>query len=122
MKNLSIESIKTQIESIESKIESLQNEINNFEIEISEDQFNDFLDDCYPEIEVLGMTYAVSHALKEIDPVAYNCAKSEYESNYDLGDCQEYTDLKEELETLESELESLNEQLDELESSEDDED
>lgn len=122
MSNLNtIESIKTQIESIESKIESLQSDIDNYEVEISEEQFDDFLDDCYPEIEVLGMTYAVSYALKELDPIAYNCAKSEYESNYDLDDCEEYNDLKDELEQLESELESLNDQLNELESELDDE-
>ena len=119
---MNIESIKTQIEVIESKIESLQNEIDNFEYEISESEFNDFLDDCYPEIELMGMTYNPSYALKELDPIAYNCAKSDYESNYDLDDCQEYTDLKEELEALEDELEYLNEQLDDLESLLNDED
>ena len=112
MTNLNtIESIKTQIEVIESKIQSLQSDIDNYEIEISEEQFNDFLDDCYPEIEIMGMTYAVSYALKELDPIAYNCAKSDYESNYDLDDCEEYNDLKDELENLENELESLNDQL-----------
>ena len=45
--------------------------------------------------------------LKGCDPTAYRCAKSDYESDFDLDDCTEYTDMVGELESLESDLRSL---------------
>lgn len=115
MNTLTIEQVKTQIDELESKIVSLKSDIDNYEVEISEEQFDEFLDDCYGDVEVCGFTYNASYALKELDPTAYRCAKSDYESNYDLDDCEEYQEMADELEELESDLESLNELLDELE-------
>lgn len=36
-----------------------------------ETRFDEFLDECYPEVKIAGYTYSTSHALKEIDPIAY---------------------------------------------------
>ena len=54
--------------------------------------------------------------LKNCDPIAYRCTKSNYEGNFDLDDCVEYPDMVEELEILESDLKSLQDELDSLES------
>lgn len=127
---MNIEQLNQVIANVESKIESLNNEINakqkeidSFEYEVSESDFDEFLDDAEESVTVCGMTFYPSDILKSCDPIAYRCAKSEYESNYDLDDVAEYNDLKDELEELEnqleefeSDLEDFQNQLDSLES------
>ena len=49
--------------------------------EVSEEEYDDMLDDCYGEIEVCGLTYWASSLLKRIDPIAYRCGLSDYESS-----------------------------------------
>ena len=109
--NQQIEMLESKIDAIKADIENKQSEINSFEYEISESDFDSYLDDSEETVNVCGMTFYPSDILKNCDPVAYRCAKSDYESNYDLDDVAEYTDLKEELEDLESELEDLESEL-----------
>ena len=49
---------------------------------ISEDEaysrYDEMLDECHPEVSVCGFTYSPSHALKELDPIAYRCGFSDY--------------------------------------------
>ena len=108
--------LKNQIADLFLQVEAKQHEIAIFEYTCDDAQFDDFLDDCYSEIEVMGMTYNVSYAFKELDPIAYRCAKSDYESNFDLSDCEEYQELQQELDELESQLDDLQDELDVLES------
>ncbi len=35
------------------------------------DRYDDFIDECYPTVEIMGMTYPASRTLKEVDPIAY---------------------------------------------------
>lgn len=128
-----LETLKAQISTCEDAIEvtsnqitSKQSEIDNFEYECSESEFDEMLDDCHETYELGGMTFYPSDILKSCDPIAYRISKSEYESNYDLDDVEEYNDLKDELESLEdelsdleSELEELQDELDSLESEQD---
>ena len=111
-----IEQVQSEIENLELSISELKSEIDGFEYSSTEAEFDDFLDECYDEVNICGMTYSASNALKSCDPVAYRCAKSDYEGNFDLDDCIEYTDMVEELESLESDLESLQDELKDLES------
>ena len=118
-----LETLKAQIAKLESTIVIKQSEINNFEYDCSESEFDEVLDDCHETYDLGGMTFYPSDILKSCDPIAYRCAKSEYESDYDLDNCEEYTDLKDELELLEeqlsdleSELSDLQDELDSLES------
>lgn len=113
--------IQDQIETLEHNIAELNNEINDkqkeidcFEYEVSESDFDEFLDEIESEVTVCGMTFYPSDILKSCDPIAYRCAKSEYESSYDLDDLDEYNDLKDELELLEYKLELLEAELDVL--------
>ena len=62
------------------------------------------------------MEFYPSDILKSCDPVAYRCGKNDYESNFDLDDCEEYNDLQDELEALKHDLEELEDQLSDLES------
>lgn len=112
--------IQSQIDSIMSSIQALQADINNFEYECSENEFDDYLDQDGEQHTSVG-TFYPSDILKSCDPVAYRCAKSDYESNYDLDDIEEYTDMVEQLDDLESDLvgleddlESIQDEIDEL--------
>ena len=113
--NQQIEMLESKIDAIKADIENKQSEINNFEYEISESDFDEFLDDD-GSVAVCGLEFYPSDILKSCDPIAYRCAKSDYESNIDLDDVAEYSDLKEELETLESELEDFESDLEDLQS------
>lgn len=106
-----LETLKAQIAKLESSIVIKQSEIYDFEYECSESEFDEVLDDCHETYNLGGMTFYPSDILKSCDPIAYRCSKSDYESNYDLDDCEEYNDLKDELEILEYELELLEAEL-----------
>ena len=109
-----IEQVQTEIENLELNISELKADIDNFEYSITEAEFDDFLDEDGLQRTSVGSFYP-SDILKKCDPIAYRCAKSEYEGNFDLDDCTEYTDMVEELESLESDLESLKDELKDLE-------
>ena len=118
-----IEQVKTEIENLELNITELKAKIDGFEYSLTDSEFDDYLDksyddESYDEVNICGMTYSASYTLKECDPIAYRCAKSNYEGNFDLDDCTEYTEMLKELESLESELESLQDELDSLENEE----
>ena len=106
--------VEKTIGAIEIAILDKQKEIDSFEYSCSDDEYDEMLDDVYGDVEICGMNYSSSQALKELDPTAYNCGKGDYESNYDLNNCEEYNDLKDELETLEDQLSDLQNDLDEL--------
>ena len=112
--NQQIEMLESKIDVIKADIENKQSEINSFEYEISESDFDEFLDEIEQPVNVCGMQFYPSDILKNCDPVAYRCAKADYESNYDLDDVEEYSDLKDELEGLKDELEVLENELEDL--------
>lgn len=116
-----IETLKSQIADLERAIENKQGEIctvqsniETFEYECSEDEFDESLDDCHEAYNLGGMTFYPSDILKSCDPIAYRYAKSDYESDYDLDNCEEYTDMVEQLESLNNELEDLENELSDL--------
>lgn len=53
----------------------------NGEVELSDDAWEENLDDVYGEVEVCGMTYSSGRALRELDPTAFRCGKSDEESS-----------------------------------------
>jgi hypothetical protein len=55
---------------------------------VSEEEFDNYLDDLYGDVLVAGMPYPTSQALKELDPTAYRCEKVDYEDS--LGDEEVY--------------------------------
>ena len=54
-----------------------------------EEQFKDYLDECYPPIKFGDMEYQASYALKELDPIAYRVWLSDYEARTECNDCNE---------------------------------
>lgn len=114
-----IAEIENQIETKKVEIETVQNNISSFEYSMTEDEFNEVLDYEGVVSTPVGEFYP-SDILKSCDPIAYRCAKSDYEGNYDLECCVEYQELQSELERLEIGLEGLEEELDDLEEELDD--
>ena len=108
--------VEKTIGAIEIAILDKQKEIDSFEYSCTDDEYDEMLDDVYGDVEVCGVTYSSSRALKLLDPTAYRCSKCDYESNYDLDDVEEYNDLKDELETLEDQLSDIENELNELNS------
>lgn len=112
--NQQIEMLESKIDAIKADIENKQSEIDNFEYKVSESDLDKFLDDVEETVTVCGMTFYPSDILKSCDPIAYRCAKADYESSIDLDDVEEYCDLKDELKALESELEDFESELEDL--------
>jgi predicted nucleic acid-binding Zn-ribbon protein len=109
-----IAEVESLFENVNQQINDKQKEIDSFEYSCSDDEYDEMLDDVHGDVEICGMSYSSSRALKELDPVAYRCGKIDYESDYDLDNCEEYNDLKDELESLEDQLSDLESELDEL--------
>ena len=50
------------------------------EISLSDAEYSEYLDEVYGDIAICGMSYSAGVALKNIDPVAFRCGKSDDES------------------------------------------
>lgn len=109
-----INAVESKIDDVKNQIDEKQKEIDYFEYSCSDDEYDQFLDDVYGDVQVCSFEYSTSQALKLLDPIAYRCGKSDYESNYNLNDCEEYNDLKDDLESLEDQLSDLENELEEL--------
>lgn len=47
--------------------------------ELTDKEFEDVLNEMYPAVNICGMTYSAGYALRQIDEIAFNMAKSDYE-------------------------------------------
>ena len=109
-----IAEVESKLANVNQQIKDKQHNIETFEYSCTDDEYDQMLDDVYGNVEICGMIYSSSRALKLLDPVAYRCAKNDFESDYDLDNCEEYSDLKDELEALEDQLSDLENDLSEL--------
>lgn len=56
-------------------------DVRNGQIDISDSEYVDFLNECYSEdVTICGMSFSQGEALKNLDPVAFRCSLSDYES------------------------------------------
>ena len=101
----------TRKEELQGLIRTVKEEIEWFEPSdyLSPDDFDSYLDECEPTVEMMGMSYLPSFALKNLDPIAYHCAYADWCSAADLEAFTEYRELQDHLEGLQQELEDLNE-------------
>lgn len=61
-----------------------------------EDQYDEMLDEVYGNVQIAGYTYTTSHALKNVDPIAYRVGLSDYESSVEEDEIGEATDYDDE--------------------------
>ena len=69
--------------------------------EMTEEEYEEQLNEIYGEVEICGMTFDSGRVLKELDPIAFNCGMSDVSSEYDkwiCGECEEEYDTEEEAE------------------------
>lgn len=56
-------------------------DVRNGQVDISESEFVGILNEIYCEdVTICGMTFSQGEALKDLDPVAFRCSLSDYES------------------------------------------
>lgn len=48
---------------------------------MTDNDFIDFINDIEPAITICGITFSPGDILKEMDPIAFSCFKSDYEAN-----------------------------------------
>lgn len=63
--------------------------MNAQEIEIEENEFDEYLDDCFDQVQIGVCTFDSSYVLKERDPAAYNIAFADYSSEHQRYICDE---------------------------------
>lgn len=81
-----------------SEVETYYNEQELAELiseNMSEEDYDNMLDDCYPEVEIMGMSYSPSVALYRLDEIAYNCGFNDYKDS-------QISDIRYELERLDN--------------------
>lgn len=117
MNNILIEK-RAELLEVKQAIDAKQREIRNFSYESTDDEYDSYLDEIYGDIDICNTPYSASYAFKTLDPIAYRCGKSDYDSEKDLDDVEEYQKLTEELEELEDRESDLESEIEELENEE----
>ena len=55
---------------------------------MTDNDFIDFINEMEPEITICGITFSPGDILKEMDPIAFRCFKSDYEADMEEDDGQ----------------------------------
>jgi hypothetical protein len=94
---------------LEQAIEEKKAEIENFELDPDdyEEQYCECLDES-GDVNICGLKFAPSYALRKLDPTAYHCGLLDYIDGLDKDDDPKYQELEKELEELEEQLDELN--------------
>uniref|UniRef100_A0A6M3LYE6 Uncharacterized protein n=1 Tax=viral metagenome TaxID=1070528 RepID=A0A6M3LYE6_9ZZZZ len=73
--------------------------MNAVEIEITEDDFEEQLNELYPPAQICGITFDAGRILKELDPIAFRCYLHDSEqSKWECGKCGEQYEEEDEAE------------------------
>lgn len=99
--------LSKRIDILKFDIERKQKELDNFEVEVSDEQYDEFLDECYEEFKIGYLTFSPSQILSECDPIAYRCGKGDYEDSLEKEDQPEYMEIESEIEEMQTELDDL---------------
>lgn len=117
MQKLLLEIEQQKIEDLKEQLTALNNERD--ELDISETNLAD--DEVYSEwldelgdVDICGLTYRASYALREVDPIAYRCGFDDYLDGLDIEDSEEFQELTKKIEELETELDEKREELEEF--------
>lgn len=72
---------KQEFWSIENVSSFCGHDVVNGEVDLSDDAWEEKLDELYGEVEVCGYSYGAGCALRKLDPVAFRCGKNDEESS-----------------------------------------
>lgn len=98
------QAILNNIAELEEELAELKKREEELENNDNEEEYDDMLDSCYPDIEIMGMTYSTSKVLSEVDPIAYRCGHSDYNDSL-------LSDIQSEIEEKVAEIEELKKTL-----------
>lgn len=110
-----IEQVKEQIIKKRDEISEKQKEINLYTVERDDDEYEDYLNDSFGDVDICGMNFLAGSALRELDPTAFRIGLIDWLNSLDPSDEDEYKELECDLEDLEAELEDLESEESELE-------
>ncbi len=68
-------------ENSEHSENSENNELDNDYKEVSEDEYEEFLNEIYPEVEIGELTFYPGQIIKNLDPIAFRCGLIDYEDS-----------------------------------------
>ena len=54
---------------------------NELEIEISENDYEEFLNEIYPEVTIGELIFYPGQIIRKLDPVVFRCGKNDYEDS-----------------------------------------
>ena len=66
--------------------------------ELTEDQYEEQLNDCYETVTICGMEYEQGRALRELDPVAFRCGMADEPEVWICDECDDEHETEEEAE------------------------
>lgn len=92
-----------EIDSLKKQIGDLELEKEAYERQDKEDDYDEFLDESYGDVNIGGYNYATSKALKDVDEIAYNEGYSSWADG-------EITRLEEEMDDLKDQIKDLEEE------------
>ena len=110
-----LSTLKIDLGIYQENLRQTEYDLNNFEYTMTEEEFNDYLNDGYDDVEIFGLTFTPSEIIKNCDPVAYRCYKNDHESSFDVEELREYQDLEQEVTDLKEHIEYLENKIYELE-------
>lgn len=110
-----LSTLKIDLGIYQENLKQAENNLNNFEYTITDDEYDQMIDDTESNVIVCGIEFSPSEVLKKLDPTAYRCGKADYESSFDLLDLTEYQDIQKEIEELKEHIEYLENKIYELE-------
>ena len=62
-------------------------------IEYTEDQYEEFLDEIYPDgVDICGINYSAGRVFKLVDPVAFGCGMSTMPQQWKCSECDSVHD------------------------------
>ena len=114
--------VEARRDTVQAELDSVENEIYDFDKadHLTEEQYNDSLDDIYGDVSVAGSTYSTSYLLKEVDPIAYRVGFSDFADSLDYDYFSEYVELTERKTSLEEAIDDLQDEIAELQDELDD--
>lgn len=110
-----LSTLKIDLAIYKEELKQAEYNLNNFEYTITDDEYDQMIDYTETNVTVFGIEFSPSEVLKQLDPVAYRCGKSDYEASFDITELAEYKDLEQEVTDLKEHIEYLENKIYELE-------
>jgi DnaJ-class molecular chaperone len=68
--------------------------------EWTEEEYEEYLNECFGDVDICGMKYPSGYALRQLDEIAFNCGMSEQEGEDDCEECAGTGEVKQEEEAI----------------------